>query len=138
MLRAVRLLDGAPVPLLGVNLGVLGYLTEVEPPELTDALDRFVAGQRRRRVAPRRADDARRRRRSGVGAPLGTWRALNEAVVEKHESGHTVRLLARIDGEPFTTLRRRRADRRHTDRLDRVLAVGPRPGRVAHATGRCC
>ena len=29
-------------------------------------------------------------------------RALNEAVVEKSESGHTVRLLARIDGEPFT------------------------------------
>ena len=27
MLRAVRLLDGAPVPLLGVNVGVLGYLT---------------------------------------------------------------------------------------------------------------
>ena len=38
MLRAVRLLDGAPVPLLGVNLGVLGYLTEIEPPALTDAL----------------------------------------------------------------------------------------------------
>jgi NAD+ kinase len=33
----------------------------------------------------------------------GTWRALNEAVVEKHESGHTVRLLARIAGEPFTS-----------------------------------
>jgi NAD+ kinase len=29
-------------------------------------------------------------------------RALNEAVVEKAASGHTVRLLARIDGEPFT------------------------------------
>ena len=44
MLRAVRLLDGAPVPLLGVNVGVLGYLTEIEPPELTDALTRFLAG----------------------------------------------------------------------------------------------
>ena len=47
MLRAVRLLDGAPVPLLGVNVGVLGYLTEIEPPELTVALERFVAGRRR-------------------------------------------------------------------------------------------
>ena len=44
MLRAVRLLDGAPVPLLGVNVGVLGYLTEIEPPELTDALERLLAG----------------------------------------------------------------------------------------------
>jgi NAD+ kinase len=33
---------------------------------------------------------------------VGVGRALNEAVVEKAESGHTVRLLARIDGEPFT------------------------------------
>jgi len=37
------------------------------------------------------------------GSVDGTWRALNEAVVEKHESGHTVRLLARIAGEPFTS-----------------------------------
>ena len=29
-------------------------------------------------------------------------RALNEAVIEKGLTGHTVRLLARIDGEPFT------------------------------------
>src|SRR5215212_4712233 len=44
MLRAVRLLDGSPVPLLGVNVGVLGYLTEIEPPALTTALERFIAG----------------------------------------------------------------------------------------------
>ena len=42
-------------------------------------------------------------RRGHRRASAGTWRALNEAVVEKHESGHTVRLLARIDGEPFTS-----------------------------------
>ena len=101
MLRAVRLLDGAPVPLLGVNLGVLGYLTEIEPPELTDALERFVAGPDAGRLAPRRADDARGRR--VAGSVDGRWRALNEVVVEKHESGHTVRLLARIAGEPFTS-----------------------------------
>ena len=34
---------------------------------------------------------------------LGEWRALNEVVVEKHAAGHTVSLLARIDGEPFTS-----------------------------------
>ncbi|MCU0260219.1 MAG: NAD(+)/NADH kinase, partial [Ilumatobacteraceae bacterium] len=44
MLRAVHLLDGAPVPLLGVNLGRLGYLTEVEAPELVTSLQRFVDG----------------------------------------------------------------------------------------------
>src|SRR5207342_425056 len=40
---------------------------------------------------------------SASGACAGTWRALNEAVVQKHESGHTVRLLSRIAGEAFTS-----------------------------------
>ena len=31
------------------------------------------------------------------------WTALNEGVIEKSESGHTVRLLVRIDGAPFTS-----------------------------------
>jgi NAD+ kinase len=37
------------------------------------------------------------------GTPCGSWRALNEGVVEKLVSGHTVHLLVRIDGEPFTS-----------------------------------
>lgn len=103
MLRAVRLLDGAPVPMLGVNLGVLGYLTEIDPPELESALARFVAGPDAGhwRLDERLLVGIVARRASGQ--VIGTWRALNEAVVEKHESGHTVRLLARIAGEPFTS-----------------------------------
>jgi NAD+ kinase len=103
MLRAVALLDGAPVPLLGVNLGRLGYLTEVEAEHATDALARFEMGAREGQwqldermmldVAVSEPD----------GTPAGQWRALNEAVVEKRESGHTVHLLVRIDGEPFTS-----------------------------------
>ena len=44
MLRAVGLLDGAPVPLLGVNLGQLGYLTEIEPEDIVDRIERFIDG----------------------------------------------------------------------------------------------
>ena len=44
MLRAVNLLDGAAVPLLGVNLGRLGYLTEIEIDGVTAALERIEAG----------------------------------------------------------------------------------------------
>ena len=36
-------------------------------------------------------------------APSRSWRALNEATIERRESGHTVRLLVRIDGAPFTS-----------------------------------
>jgi len=98
MLRAVRLLDGAPVPLLGVNVGVLGYLTEIDPPALSSALERFLAGPE---AGSWHLDERMMLRVTVAGD--GTWRALNEAVVEKHDSGHTVRLLARIAGEPFTS-----------------------------------
>ena len=97
MLRSVRMLEGAPVPVLGVNLGSLGYLTQVEPDRLADALDRFVAGSE----AGSWTLDRRMMLDVAVNGEL-IGRALNEAVVEKAESGHTVRLLARIDGEPFT------------------------------------
>jgi NAD+ kinase len=38
MLRAMRLARGAVAPVLGVNLGRLGFLAEVDPPDLTSAL----------------------------------------------------------------------------------------------------
>jgi NAD+ kinase len=97
ILRSVRLLAGAPVPVLGVNLGSLGYLTQVEPDRLAESLDRFVGGSE--------PDAWRLDRRMMLDVAVNgvvVGRALNEAVVEKAESGHTVRLLARIDGEPFT------------------------------------
>jgi NAD+ kinase len=102
MLRAVGILDGAPVPLLGVNLGQLGYLTEVEPDELLDSLGAVLDGE---------ADGGwhlDERLMLAVTAlrgdtQLGQWRVLNEVVVEKHASGHTVSLLARIDGAAFTS-----------------------------------
>jgi NAD+ kinase len=41
MLGALRLVARRPVPVLGVNLGSLGFLVEVQPGELPDALDRL-------------------------------------------------------------------------------------------------
>ena len=41
MLGALRLVARQPVPVLGVNLGNLGFLVEVQPEELPDALDRL-------------------------------------------------------------------------------------------------
>jgi len=97
MLRSVRLLGGAPVPLLGVDLGSLGYLTEVEPDSLSDALTRFFAGQEEGEwhLDERMLLEVR----CGDEPP---YRALNEVIIEKSESSHTVRLLARLDGVPFT------------------------------------
>lgn len=97
MLRSVEMLGGQEVPLIGINLGSLGYLTEVEPDTMTDALDRFLLGAE--------AGEWHLDRRMMLDVAVNgdvVGRALNEAVVEKNQSGHTVRLLARIDGHPFT------------------------------------
>lgn len=102
MLRAINIIDGAAVPVIGVNVGLLGYLTEVEPPSLTAALERFLDGDYT--VERRMMLDVSIDWRPRPSAPAhGPWRALNEAVIERHESGHTVRLLVDIDGAPFTS-----------------------------------
>ena len=44
MLRSVTMLNGAAVPVLGINMGLLGYLAEVEPENLVSSLERFFAG----------------------------------------------------------------------------------------------
>ena len=98
MLRSVDLTH-ALVPVLGVNVGLLGYLTEVEPVHLTEALTRFFTGTHRIEERMLLEIDVRR----GDGSAAVTWRALNEAVLEKDESGHTVRLAVHIDGALFTT-----------------------------------
>jgi NAD+ kinase len=100
MLRAVRLVAPHAVPVLGVNLGQLGYLTEVEPGGLHGALEAFLAGEHaieeRMLLEVDAFDDAGH----AVVAPAI---ALNEVVLEKTASGHTVRLGVTISGEAFTT-----------------------------------
>ncbi|TSA53005.1 MAG: NAD(+)/NADH kinase [Actinobacteria bacterium] len=101
VLRAVHLLDGAPVPILGVNVGTLGYLTEIEPSECVVSLQKWVDGTRDKdfiidqrmmlSVLLKRAD----------GSSDISWRALNEAVLEKQQSGHTVWLDVSINAELF-------------------------------------
>jgi len=98
VLRLVDLLDGAPVPVLAVNLGGLAYLSEVEPSEMTSALQRYLDGDcsiEHRMLLQSEV------LRAGSDVADGSWRALNEAVLEKADSGHTVRLGVRIDGAPF-------------------------------------
>jgi NAD+ kinase len=99
MLRAVNLAWAAGVPVLGVNLGRLGYLTEVEPAGLEAALERFLSGHYT--VEERMMLDV-----SWNAAEAGdesSCLALNEAVVEKTVPGHTIRVTATISMRPFVT-----------------------------------
>lgn len=99
VLRAVRLAAaGRDIPVLGVNLGRLGYLARVEPDDLTVALERFLAGDYE--VEERMLLDVRIFRGP---APGGELLALNDAVVEKPRPGNTVHLAVTIGGRPWTT-----------------------------------
>ncbi|HYH50240.1 MAG TPA: NAD(+)/NADH kinase [Acidimicrobiia bacterium] len=98
MLRTVDLVASEGVPVLGVNLGQLGFLTEVEPAQLEEALGRALAGDSQiseRMVLSVVVDSD--------GTAAGKWLALNEAVLEKCSSGHLVRLAVSINGKFFTT-----------------------------------
>jgi len=97
VLRTVQLVDG--VPILSVNVGLLGYLTEVEPPGLTEALEQWLAGEFR--IEGRMLLEIAVERAAAVAPER--YRALNEAVIEKREAGHMVRLLMSIGGVPFIT-----------------------------------
>ena len=99
ILRSVELLGGAPVPILGVNMGTLGYLTEIEPEELIERLERWLNRDDKSEIV---LDE-----RMMLAVTLKsqhksqTWRALNEAVIERQQSGHTVWLDVTINHEVF-------------------------------------
>jgi len=101
MLRTVDLVADAGVPVLGVNLGHLGYLTEVEPASLDDALLRWEAGDFR--VERRMRMSVEVLAASPDGPAPGHHPALNEAVLGKIPSGQIARVLVTIDGERLTT-----------------------------------
>jgi NAD+ kinase len=98
MLYAVQLVYPAPVPLVGVNLGMLGYLSELEADELETWLPRLLAGQFEVSERVMLAIDVQ-----SAGAARGSWYALNEAVVEKLRSGHLIYLDVSINGSAFTS-----------------------------------
>ena len=97
-LRAAHL---APrVPLLGVNLGRLGFLSEVEPPQLSETVDRIAAGDLR----------VEERMTLGVvvtdgdGEVVGTGWALNEASVERTIPQRLIVLELSVNDRPFARL----------------------------------
>jgi NAD+ kinase len=102
MLRAVRMLAGRQVPIVGVNLGTLGYLAAVEADTLIESLDAWRTGAEGKDFH----FDNRMLLEVAIwskGARLANVLALNEVVIEKRETGHTVRLGVDIDKAPFTT-----------------------------------
>ena len=113
MLRTVDLVSSAGVPVLGVNLGHLGYLAAVEPDSLRDALARFLAGDYQ--VEPRmtldvsvtggslHANDSLTVDGGDAGRDVLHRSALNDLVLQRPAGRHTVRAEVLVNDQPFLT-----------------------------------
>jgi NAD+ kinase len=97
LLRAAELARPAGAPLLGVNMGHVGFLAETEPEVLEDAVDKVLAG--RYRVERRMTIDVTVRHNGNLAA--STW-ALNEATVEKAARERMLDLVTEVDGRPLS------------------------------------
>ncbi len=95
LLRAARFLDGAPVPIFGVNLGKLGFLTTCSHEEFPQAFAAFARGDHT--VQPRMALAAATHTAGGaVGVKL---RALNDVVVHKGGFARVLRMRILVNDE---------------------------------------
>ncbi len=101
MLRTVDLVCATGVPVLGVNVGHLGYLTEVGPEGLRTALTRFFAGDYRLEERMTLEIELVGPDWDTEEAGPRTSRALNDAVLQRVPSGHTIHLSMSIGGEQF-------------------------------------
>ena len=96
LLRGARLLAGRPVPILGINLGRLGFLTSCGRDETELALRRLAAGdylaERRMQLEARALDSA-----DGVRK---RWFALNDVVLHKGGFARVLHLSVTSSGDP--------------------------------------
>ena len=99
LLRGARLIASHQVPILGVNMGRLGFLTCCRGDQLTEALDhlarkQYTVEQRMGLVAT--LDRAN-------GAVRESWIALNDVVVHKGGVARMASLKVGVNGEPIAT-----------------------------------
>ncbi len=97
LLRAAELARPAGAPLIGVNLGHVGFLAEAEPDGLTQTVDHLLAGEYR--VEERMTLDVTAR---DNGTQIASTWALNEVTVEKAARERMVEVVIEVDGRPLS------------------------------------
>ncbi|HYH96763.1 NAD(+)/NADH kinase [Hyalangium sp.] len=98
LIYTARLLSGRPVPILGVNLGSLGFMTEVPVDELFAVLDEVLAG--RFKVDSRMKLTCRLVR---AGKTVLEDEVLNDVVINKGALARIADHETSIEGVPITT-----------------------------------
>ena len=99
LLRGARALDGRPVPILGINLGRLGFLTSCGVDDLEAGVERLARGDfhaERRMTLDVAALDA-------SGAERARWFALNDVVLHKGGFARMVSLDVAANGESIAS-----------------------------------
>jgi NAD+ kinase len=98
VLRAGHMCAPLGVPILGVNLGRLGFMIQVDRHEWREYFDKLFNGEAW--IENRMMLHAEHMR---DGASLGQWDALNEVVVGRGQALRPVRLSASVDGRHLTS-----------------------------------
>ncbi|QKJ19761.1 NAD kinase [Microbacterium hominis] len=99
ILRAAELVREGTAPVLGINMGHVGFLAEIERDDMDDAVHRVIArdysveDRMALHVRVKDADDQ---------AVYETW-ALNEATVEKASRERMLEVVIEVDGRPLST-----------------------------------
>ncbi|WP_243077261.1 NAD kinase [Microbacterium sp. SS28] len=99
ILRAAELVREGTAPVLGINMGHVGFLAEIERDDMDDAVRRVI--DRDYRVEERLALGVRVKDASDT-VVYETW-ALNEATVEKASRERMLEVVIEIDGRPLST-----------------------------------
>jgi NAD+ kinase len=99
MLHGIERAGFSGVPVLGVNLGRLGFLTETSPDNVFDALERVLAGEGT--IDERSTVAATVQRPDGSVEQLGE--AINEFSVERAVGGKVIQMTLTIGDQQFTT-----------------------------------
>jgi NAD+ kinase len=100
IVRAVRAVAAVGVPILGVNLGTLGFLAEVEPSEIEGRIDALLAGAFL--LEARMMLDVALYRGNAADAMLEA-EAINDVVMARGPAARTVRVAVQVDGRHVMT-----------------------------------
>ena len=98
MLHAARRVAGHGVPLIGLNLGRLGFLTDILPEQMADRLDAILSGDYL--AEDRRMLEAQLMRPAGALPPMA---ALNDVVLQKRGTSRILDFATWVDGSYVNT-----------------------------------
>ena len=102
ILRAVNFTGPAGIPIVGINMGRLGFMTELQVDEAMERLPSYFNGGSR--IDERNMLQATVTRANST-ATEGPYHALNDVVLTRGEASRVVTVAGTIDGTPVTTFR---------------------------------